>query len=175
MARLKVSSAMIFPSIARVIRQGPSLFSSGFHTVSPMKKFQSFCLMNSSPAKGASGSPFSSGILGITELDVDVLPVAWDHTGADISDVKEYSVELNPYTERLPDTVQQQLTDRYVQLFEIFLEYRDTIARVTTWGTSDHESWKNGFPVRGRTNYPLLFDRNNQPKPVYHALRALKL
>jgi endo-1,4-beta-xylanase len=110
----------------------------------------------------------------ITELDVDVLPVAWEHTGANISDVKEYSDELNPYTAGLPEKVQQKLTDRYVQLFEMFLEYKDTVARVTTWGTSDHESWKNGFPVRGRTNYPLLFDRNNQPKPAYHALRALK-
>jgi endo-1,4-beta-xylanase len=110
----------------------------------------------------------------ITELDVDVLPVAWDHTGANVSDVKKYSDELNPYTAGLPGKVQQQLTDRYVQLFEMFLEHRDTIARVTTWGTSDHESWKNGFPVRGRTNYPLLFDRSNQPKPAYYALRHLK-
>ncbi len=112
--------------------------------------------------------------LHMTELEVDVLPVAWEFTGAEISTDFEYSDQLNPYAEGLPDKVQQQLTDRYVQMFELFLKYRKHIARVTTWGTSDAESWKNDFPVRGRTNYPLLFDRQWQPKPAYHALKALK-
>ena len=37
----------------------------------------------------------------------------------------------------------------------------------------DGESWKNNFPVRGRTNYPLLFDRKLNKKPVYDAVAAL--
>ena len=28
----------------------------------------------------------------------------------------------------------------------------------------------NNFPIRGRTNYPLLFDRNYQPKVAYERL-----
>lgn len=112
--------------------------------------------------------------LHMTELEVDVLPVAWEFTGAEISTDFEYSDQLNPYADGLPDKVQQQLTDRYVQMFELFLKHRDNIARVTLWGTSDAESWKNNFPVRGRTNYPLLFDRQWQPKPAYHAVKALK-
>ncbi|WP_181106878.1 endo-1,4-beta-xylanase, partial [Xanthomonas arboricola] len=31
------------------------------------------------------------------------------------------------------------------------------------WGVSDGMSWKNDYPVPGRTNYPLLLDRNHQP------------
>jgi len=27
-------------------------------------------------------------------------------------------------------------------------------------------SWLNNFPIRGRKDYPVLFDRNNQPKSV---------
>lgn len=111
----------------------------------------------------------------ITELDVDVLPVAWGITGANISDKASYREEYDPYTEGLPKKVQQQLTDRYVELFELFLKHRNTIGRVTTWGVSDVHSWKNDFPVTGRTNYPLLFDRELQPKPAYHALRKLKI
>ncbi|MDO3380824.1 endo-1,4-beta-xylanase [Gilvimarinus algae] len=110
----------------------------------------------------------------ITELDLDVLPVAWDHIGAEISDSFEYSDELNPYADGLPAEVEEQLAERYAQWFKLFLKHRDKIARVTFWGTGDSESWKNDFPVRGRTNYPLLFDRDYQRKPAYDAVAALK-
>jgi endo-1,4-beta-xylanase len=42
--------------------------------------------------------------------------------------------------------------------------------RVTMWGVSDGDSWKNNFPARGRTDYPLLFDRDHQPKGVVNQL-----
>lgn len=110
----------------------------------------------------------------ITELDLDVLPVAWKYMGAEISTEFAYSDELNPYPDGLPEAIQKQLTDRYVEYFKLFLKHRDKIDRVTFWGTSDAESWKNNFPVRGRTNYPLLFDRNYQPKPAYFGIKSLK-
>jgi endo-1,4-beta-xylanase len=34
-------------------------------------------------------------------------------------------------------------------------------------------SWKNDYPVPGRTNYPLLFDRDRKPKPALDAVLAL--
>ncbi|HEX6637197.1 MAG TPA: endo-1,4-beta-xylanase, partial [Steroidobacteraceae bacterium] len=61
----------------------------------------------------------------------------------------------------------------YKRFFELLLKHRDKIERVTFWGMHDGESWKNNFPVRGRTNYPLLFDRNLNKKPVYDAVAAL--
>lgn len=110
----------------------------------------------------------------ITELDVDVLPIAWEHTGAEISTLYEARDELNPYTKGLPEKVEQQLSERYVELFKLFLKHRDKIDRVTFWGTGDADSWKNDFPVRGRTNYPLLFDRQLKRKDAYHAVTSLK-
>lgn len=110
----------------------------------------------------------------ITELEVDVLPVAWEHMGAEISTNFEYSDQLNPWPNGLPASVEQQLTERYVEMFELFLKYRDSIDRVTTWGTHDGESWKNDFPVRGRSNYPLLFDRKQKPRPAYFAVSELR-
>jgi endo-1,4-beta-xylanase len=110
----------------------------------------------------------------ITELDVDVLPRASNYTGAEISTSFELRESLNPWKTGLPPDVDAQLTARYRQVFELFLKYRDTIARVTTWGTHDGESWKNNFPVRGRTNYPLLFDRDLKPKAAHGGIVALK-
>ncbi len=111
--------------------------------------------------------------LHITELDVDVLPRAWDYTGAEISQSFELREKLDPWKHGLPPEIEARLTARYTQLFELFLKHRDKIDRVTWWGTHDGESWKNNFPVRGRTNYPLLFDRELRPKPAYDALLAL--
>jgi endo-1,4-beta-xylanase len=109
----------------------------------------------------------------ITELDVDVLPRASSYTGAEISTNFELREQLNPWKTGLPAEVEAQLTARYRELFELFLKYEKTIARVSTWGTHDGESWKNNIPVRGRTNYPLLFDRELKPKPAHAALIEL--
>jgi len=108
----------------------------------------------------------------ISELEVDVLPSASQPT-AEISTRVEYSDEQNPWPDGLPDEIQQRLADRYEQLFRILLRYRDSVQRVTFWGLHDGISWKNNFPVRGRTNYPLLFDRNLARKPAYDRLVTL--
>lgn len=109
----------------------------------------------------------------ITELDIDVLP-GRGAIGGDLAAGEDSSGELpdalNPFEESLPDSVQQQLSDRYAALFELFLEHSDNIGRVTFWGLNDGQSWLNNFPVRGRTNYPLLFDREYQTKPAFDAV-----
>jgi endo-1,4-beta-xylanase len=51
-------------------------------------------------------------------------------------------------------------------MFGLFLKYNDVIDRVTVWGLNDAVSWLNNFPIRGRKDYPVLFDRDNQPKYV---------
>lgn len=109
----------------------------------------------------------------ITELDINVLPDPAKWRGADISMNAEAQQAIDPYKDGLPDSVQQQLADRYGELFALFLKHSDKISRVTFWGTHDGHSWKNNWPVRGRTNYPLLFDRNYQPKPAFYAVMEL--
>ena len=108
----------------------------------------------------------------ITELDVDVLPLTREGQviGSVMSDpqfqLEEFEEFLDPYAEGLPVDVQQALADRYVELFSLFYRKREKIDRVTLWGVHDGMSWKNGYPVPNRTNYPLLFDRDRQPKPA---------
>lgn len=111
----------------------------------------------------------------ITELDVDVLPRASQHRGADISLNVELRAQLNPYANGLPDSVQQALAKRYAELFAVFVKHRDSIDRVTFWGVTDGDSWLNDWPVRGRTSYPLLFDRTGNPKPAFYAVMNLNV
>lgn len=105
----------------------------------------------------------------ITELDVDVLPRTTP-PGADWAVDVKLTPQLNPYTDRLPDSVQQALARRYAELFKVYLKHRDAIDRVTFWGVADGDSWLNNWPMKGRTNYPLLFDRSGQAKPAFTAI-----
>ncbi len=100
----------------------------------------------------------------ITELDISVLPSPYENAGANISNKAEYTEFMNPYKEGLPEELAKQMNERWVELFEIFLSHQDKIKRVTTWGVADPDSWKNGWPIRGRTDYALLFDRQYEAK-----------
>ncbi len=111
----------------------------------------------------------------ITELDVDVLPPATRSRAAEVDMHFELQAELNPYANGLPDSVQQALAKRYADLFAVFFKHRDSISRVTFWGVTDGDSWLNNWPVKGRTNYPLLFDRACQPKPGFDAVIQVAL
>jgi len=109
----------------------------------------------------------------ITELDMSVLPSPRRNVGADVATSFEYQQSINPYTEGLPEDVQKQFDDRYLEFFKLFLKHHDKISRVTLWGIADQHSWKNNWPVRGRTDYPLLFDRDLQPKAVVAKIMEL--
>lgn len=104
----------------------------------------------------------------ISELDVDILP------GLSEDEFPDYRLELDLYRDGLPMEIEQKLAERYKQIFEVFLKHSDVIDRVTFWGVSDGDSWKNDFPIEGRTNYPLLFDRNLKRKLNYEMIASLK-
>ena len=106
----------------------------------------------------------------ITELDVTVLPDANRARGADITRNVALRKELDPYPDGLPDDIQQQLAKRYAEIFRIFVKHADKLKRVTFWGVHDGQSWRNGWPMRGRHDYPLLFDRELKPKPAFEAV-----
>ncbi len=110
----------------------------------------------------------------LTELDIDVLPSVWNLPVAEISTRFEYKPERDPYIKGLPKDVEEKLAKAYESLFKILIKHRDKVDRVTFWGVSDDASWLNDFPIKGRTNYPLLFDRQQQPKPAYFRLLDLK-
>lgn len=102
----------------------------------------------------------------ITELDLTVIPSPDPNVGAEVSASFEYKKEMNPYPNELPEDVSKAWTARMNDFFRLFLKHQDIITRVTLWGVGDHTSWRNDWPMVGRTDYPLLFDRNYQPKPI---------
>jgi endo-1,4-beta-xylanase len=106
----------------------------------------------------------------ITELDLDVLPPPGQDRGADVTVRYDLQRKLNPYADGLPAANQQALAKRYADFFALFAKQSDVISRVTFWGVTDGDSWLNDWPVRGRTAYPLLFDRKGHPKPAFGAV-----
>lgn len=89
--------------------------------------------------------------LHITELDVSAF--RFDDRRTDL---------LRPTPE-----MEERLTERYEEIFKLFREYRSAIDSVTFWGAADTRTWLDGFPVRGRLNWPLPFDRELRPKPAF--------
>jgi len=106
----------------------------------------------------------------LTELDVDVLPREPDMWGADLSRKAAIRATTNIYPDGLPDAQQRQLAERYADIFRVVLRHRAAISRVTLWGVTDAQSWLHDFPIPGRINYPLLWDRLGRPKPALDAV-----
>jgi endo-1,4-beta-xylanase len=106
----------------------------------------------------------------ITELDIEMLPRDLQNNSAEVTVNIASNPRLNPYPSGLPTEMLEAQAKRYANLFKIFLKHRDVITRVTFWGVTDRDSWLNNWPIRGRTNYPLLFDRGGKPKPAFQAV-----
>ena len=102
----------------------------------------------------------------ITELDLNVLPNPEGFGGADIAQNFEFQQKYNPYATGLTTGKAREIELRWMELFKIYYKHRSQISRINLWGVSDGGSWLNGWPIKGRTNYPLLFDRQYKEKPV---------
>ncbi|MFW0714653.1 endo-1,4-beta-xylanase [Pedobacter sp. N23S346] len=92
----------------------------------------------------------------ITELDLSIYP--WEPSKR----IKRPG-ESDVFTAEL----ENKQAAKYAMVFKVFREYKKVITNVTFWNISDRYSWLDEFPVMGRKNYPLLFDRNLQPKKAY--------
>ena len=108
----------------------------------------------------------------ITELDVSALPFyPVDSKVVDISSFDaESQKKYNPYPDGMPESAQEDLANRYAELFSLFLKYREKFSRITFWAVHDGQTWRNYHPISGRTDYPMLFDRNCKPKPALNAI-----
>ena len=113
-----------------------------------------------------------------TELDISVLPNPWELSGAEVTqNFKKFEGDkkMNPFPKNLPDSVKEKLAKRYENIFKLFVKHKDKISRVTFWGVTDKFSWLNDWPIKGRTNYPLLFDRNYKEKKAYQRIKNLNM
>ena len=110
----------------------------------------------------------------MTELDLNVLPNPKEFGGAEISQNFEYQEKYNPYKDGvIPADSLKKIDNRWMDFWKIYYKHRNQISRVTVWGIDDGQSWLNNFPVFGRTNYSLLFDRQKKEKPVVKKIEKL--
>jgi len=89
--------------------------------------------------------------LQLTELDLSVFAYEDRRT-----ELKEPTAEMLRLQE-----------ERYEDIFKLLIEYKDVITGVTFWGAADDYTWLDNFPVRGRKNWPFLFDTRQKPKKAY--------
>lgn len=99
----------------------------------------------------------------ITELDLTTYTNYHGEGG------KNQVQETHQFTEEL----QQLQADKYKSYFEALHEKADKVTSVTFWGLDDGKTWLNGFPVRGRRDYPLLFDAELKPKKAYYSIKSI--
>ena len=90
----------------------------------------------------------------VTELDMSIY--AWN-------DRRDYGSDI-------PEELLQKQADRYRELFEAFKANKDIIGGVVFWGMADKHTWLHNFPMRNRTDAPLLFDQQLQAKPAFWAV-----
>ena len=112
-----------------------------------------------------------------TELDISVLPNPWELVGAEVNQnfsKFEGDPKMNPYPDSLPNEVALKLANRYYDIFRLFVKHSDKIERVTFWGVTDKYSWLNDWPIKGRINYPLLYDRSYKSKEAYRKVLQVK-
>ncbi|HEY0356676.1 MAG TPA: endo-1,4-beta-xylanase [Flavisolibacter sp.] len=101
--------------------------------------------------------------LQITELDISVYPKEHDARERKPGDANA------AFT---PEREQQQI-EKYKMIFELFSKYRENITSVTFWNISERYSWLDNFPVKGRKDYPLLFDKDLKPKKAFWEVAKL--
>jgi endo-1,4-beta-xylanase len=95
--------------------------------------------------------------LQITEFDISVYP-------------KEHEMrERQPEDSASAFTAarEQQQIEQFKMCFDVFRKHSNALTGVTFWNISDRHSWLDNFPVRGRKDYPLLFDKDLQPKKAF--------
>ena len=103
-----------------------------------------------------------------TEFDMSILPR--NSEGADISAREDGRDAVNPYHESLPADISKQWNAWMKSFFDMLMKHSDVISRVNMWGVTDGDSWLNNWPINGRKDYPLLFDRDYQAKPFIQEL-----
>lgn len=97
--------------------------------------------------------------LQLTELDVSVF--RFEDRRTDLVQPSQEMLELQ--------------AERYESIFRLLHEYKEHISAVTFWGAADDYTWLDHFPVRGRKNWPFLFDELHRPKEAYQRVARIAL
>jgi endo-1,4-beta-xylanase len=96
----------------------------------------------------------------ITELDISVYPYYHNMDRSTLpKEIRQFEGQLD-----------EELAAKYKEAFGILRSRKDKITGVTFWGLADNNTWLSKYVVKGRTDYPLLFDKEYNPKKAYYAI-----
>jgi len=96
----------------------------------------------------------------ITELDISIYPFYHNIPRHELpQEVREFTEEL-----------EMKQAEKYREVFKVLREKSDKVTSVTFWGVADNKTWLSNYFVKGRTDHPLLFDSEYQPKEAFYAI-----
>jgi len=90
-------------------------------------------------------------------------------------EVTEMDMSVYRWLEQKKEITMEHLelqAQRYAEIFEVFKRQAEkgNLDMVVLWGTGDHDSWLDNFPIQGRGDAALLFDKQLTAKPAYYAV-----
>ncbi len=85
-------------------------------------------------------------------------------------DISLFRFEDTSAYEKAPEELIELQSERYQKIFELLREYKDLITGVTFWGAADDNTWLSDFPIKGRKNWPLIFDDQHKPKKAFDSI-----
>ena len=68
-----------------------------------------------------------------------------------------------------PEASTKEFENQYKRIFRVLYRNREKITGVTFWGVDDAHTWLESYPIK-RTDWPLLFDKDKNPKPIFYDL-----
>ena len=68
------------------------------------------------------------------------------------------------------DSYIKRMIRKFHRFYKMLIRNKENVLRVNYWCFNDANSWRNDWPIKGRTEYATLFDRQSQPKPTIQKL-----
>jgi len=157
------------------------LFYNDYNTESPEKRERIFQLLKKLKDAGVpvhavglqghwsiidpSEASLNASITRFSALDIDVQVTELDMSVYTDGNIVEQASNTESRGFSADREYKQQM--QYAKMFSILRANKASITGVTFWNLSDRHSWLDNFPVRGRKNFPLLFDDQLTPKKAY--------
>jgi endo-1,4-beta-xylanase len=158
------------------------LFYNDYNEIDPVKREKIFRLVKDLKDKGVPihgvGLQAHWAINEPSEQQLDETIRRFGELGVKVQitelDVSVYAKEHAARNRQRTDTVHALTAEKeekqmamYEMIFRLFRKHKNIISAVTFWNISDRHSWLDNFPVRGRKDYPLLFDAALKPKKAF--------
>lgn len=161
---------------ARLADPNAKLFYNDYRETDPVKREKIFQLISRLRAEGLIDG---MGMQGHWNVDwpssthlIDAI-IRYSSLGLEIH-ITELDVSIYTSSSAPAQAFTQEVALRqraaYSRFFGVFRRHKDQITNVTFWGVHDGVSWLNNWPVPGRADHPLLFDRNHNPKEAYFGI-----